>query len=131
MLYRLGALPAAEIEALLEERRPELKAPQRALTARLAEGAVGRALTLDLETYLASRKDALLVLRSTLREPDYSELFRATETYRGGADGQEKTINLLRARRRGYVAWAAGGAGAVGSRRLRRPRMRRSIVTSG
>jgi DNA polymerase III subunit delta' len=97
MLYRLGALPAAEIEALLAERRPELKSQQRGLAARLAEGAVGRALTLDLEAYLASRKDALLVLKTTLREPDYSELFRATESYRGGADGQEKTINLLRA----------------------------------
>ena len=97
MIYRLGALPSAEIEQLLVERRPELKPQQRALVARLAEGAVGRALTLDLESYLTSRKDALLVLRTALREPDYSELFRATETYRGGADGQEKTINLLRA----------------------------------
>jgi DNA polymerase-3 subunit delta' len=97
LLYRLGALPAAEIEQLLAERRPELKPQQRALAARLAEGAVGRALTLDLDVYLASRKDALLVLRTALKEPDYSELFRATETYRGGADGQEKTLNLLRA----------------------------------
>ena len=96
VLHRLGALPSAEIETLLAERRPELKPQQRALAARLAEGAVGRALTLDLEAYLASRKDALLVLRTALREPDYSELFRVTETYRGGADGQEKTINLLR-----------------------------------
>ncbi len=38
-----------------------------------------------------------MVLRTALREPDYSQLFHATETYRGGADGQEKTINLLRA----------------------------------
>lgn len=96
MLYRLGALPATEIEQLLEERRAELKPQQRALVARLAEGAVGRALRLDLDGYLASRKDALLVLRTALKEPDYSELFRATESYRGGADGQEKTINLLR-----------------------------------
>lgn len=97
MVYRLGALSPAEIERLLSLRRPELKPQQQALVARLSEGAVGRALTLDLESYLASRKDALLVLRTALREPDYSELFRATETYRGGADGQEKTINLLRA----------------------------------
>ena len=97
VLYRLGALPATEIEELLAERRPELKPQQRALAARLAEGAVGRARTLDLEVYLASRKDALLVLRTALKEPDYSELFRATETYRGGADGHEKTLNLLRA----------------------------------
>ena len=58
---------------------------------------MGRALTLDLDVYLASRQDALVVLRNALREPDYSQLFHATETYRGGADGQEKTINLLRA----------------------------------
>lgn len=97
VLYRIGALPAAEIEQLLVQRRPELKPQQRALAARLAEGAVGRALTIDLEVYLASRQDALLVLRTALKEPDYSELFRSTETYRGGADGYEKTMNLLRA----------------------------------
>jgi len=97
LLYRLGALPAAEIEELLAGRRPELKPARRALAARLAEGAVGRALTIDLETYLSSRQDALLMLRTALREPDYSQLFHVTETYRGGADGQEKTINLLRA----------------------------------
>ena len=62
-----------------------------------SEGAVGRALTLDLGIYLASRQDALVVLRTALREPDYSQLFHSTETYRGGADGQEKTLNLLRA----------------------------------
>jgi DNA polymerase-3 subunit delta' len=97
IVYRLGALPAAELEAVLAQRRPELKAAERNLVARLAEGAVGRALRLDLETYLASRQDALIVLRTALKEPDYSQLFRATETYRAGADGQEKTINLLRA----------------------------------
>jgi DNA polymerase III subunit delta' len=97
VLHRLGALPATEIEALLAKRRPELKAQERALVARLAEGAVGRALTLDPDVYLASRQDALVVLRTALKEPDYSQLFRATETYRAGADGQEKTVGLLRA----------------------------------
>lgn len=97
VIHRLGALPPAELEALLAERRPELKSKDRALAARLAEGAVGRALTIDIGTYLASRQDALILLRSAVREPDYSQLFRATETYRAGADGQEKTVNLLRA----------------------------------
>lgn len=97
IVYRLGALPAAELEQMLAERRPELKPQERALVSRLAEGAVGRASTLNLETYLASRQDALIVLRSALQEPDYSQLFRATETYRAGADGQEKTVGLLRA----------------------------------
>jgi DNA polymerase-3 subunit delta' len=97
VLHRLGALPAADLEALLAVRRPELKPPDRALVARLAEGAVGRALTLDMGVYLTSRQDALILLRTALREPDYSQLFHATESYRAGADGQEKTINLLRA----------------------------------
>jgi DNA polymerase-3 subunit delta' len=97
VIHRLAALPVAELETLLAERRPELRPQQRALTARLAQGAVGRALALDLDTYLASRQDALLILRTALREPDYSELFHATETYRAGAEGQEKTVNLLRA----------------------------------
>jgi len=95
--YRLGALPTGELEALLLSRRPDLKPQDRALVARLAEGAVGRALGFDLDAWLRSRQDALILLRTTLGEPDYSELFHATEAYRAGADGQEKMLNLLRA----------------------------------
>jgi len=97
ILHRLGAWPVADIEALLAQRRPELSPKDRALAARLAEGAVGRALTIELGGYFANRQDALLLLRTALSEPDYSALFHATETYRAGADGQEKTIGLLRA----------------------------------
>jgi DNA polymerase-3 subunit delta' len=97
VVHRLGALAAAELATLLAARRPELKPRERALAARLAEGAVGRALGLDLAAYLESRKDALILLGTALREPDYSQLFHVTETYRAGADGQEKTVNLLRA----------------------------------
>lgn len=97
VVHRLGALPASDLESLLAQRRPELKQQDRALAARLAEGAVGRALTIDLGVYLASRQDALILLRTALREPDFSLLFHSTESYRAGADGQEKTINLLRA----------------------------------
>ena len=98
VIHRLGALPAADLESLLAQRRPELKPQDRALAARLAEGAVGRALSLDLAAYLASREDALdHSAHRALREPDYSALFHATESYRAGADGQEKTVNLLRA----------------------------------
>jgi DNA polymerase-3 subunit delta' len=96
MLHRLGAVPTETLEELLADRRPELKGSRRALVARMAAGAVGRALSFDVDTYLASRQDALLILRTALRDPDFSTLFRATETYRGGADGQEKTLNLLR-----------------------------------
>jgi DNA polymerase-3 subunit delta' len=97
VLHRLGALAASDLESLLALRRPELKAQDRALAARLAEGAVGRALSLDLAAYLTSRQDALILLRTALKEPDYSQLFHATESYRAGADGQEKSISLLRA----------------------------------
>ena len=97
VIHCLGAIPAADLESLLAARRPQLKPADRALAARLAEGAVGRALTIDLGVYLASRQDALILLRTALREPDYSQLFHATESYRAGADGQEKTINILRA----------------------------------
>ncbi len=100
VVYRLGAIPATDLQALLAKRRPLLKSADRALAARLAEGAVGRALTLDLGGYLTGRQDALILLRTALPasgEPDYSALFHATESYRAGADGQEKTFNLLRA----------------------------------
>ena len=97
VIHCLGAIPAADLESLLAARRPQLKPADRALAARLAEGAVGRALTINLGVYLASRQDALILLRTALREPDYSQLFHATESYRAGADGQEKTINILRA----------------------------------
>ena len=94
-IFRLGAVPVELLEKLLEERRPELRPAQRALVARLAQGAVGEALGFDLEAYQASRTDALLILRNAVKEPDFSTLFRMTETYRAGAEGQEKTADLL------------------------------------
>ena len=97
MLHRLGAIPVETLEQLLATRRPDLKGNRRALVARMSQGAVGRALSFDVDNYLASRTDALIILRNALRDPDFSTLFRATETYRAGADGQEKTLNLLRA----------------------------------
>ncbi|HUD22662.1 MAG TPA: DNA polymerase III subunit [Acidobacteriaceae bacterium] len=99
---RLGPLPVEEIEALLAMRRPDVPAKQRSLIARLAQGAVGRAIAFDLETYTAARADALIFLRnaaaiSTQSDPDHTALFKMTETYRAGADGQTKTSALLRA----------------------------------
>jgi DNA polymerase-3 subunit delta' len=96
-LFRLGALPLGEIEALLAARRTDWKPAQRALVARLSEGAAGRALGFPLESYLASRQDALILLRGAMSDPDHSTLFRMTETYRAGAEGQEKMSALNRA----------------------------------
>jgi DNA polymerase III subunit delta' len=99
---RLGALPAEEIETLLARAKPEWSKPQRALIARLSEGAAGRALGFDLAESLASRTDALVLLRNAAGSGgkgagDHSALFKMTETYRAGAEGQVKTTALLRA----------------------------------
>ena len=96
-IFRLGAIPTDQIERLLAERRPETRAQERALIARLSEGAIGRALGFDLAAWLASRSDALLLLRTAIQDPDYSALFHATDSYRAGAEGQQKTEGLLRA----------------------------------
>jgi DNA polymerase-3 subunit delta' len=96
-IFRLGALPPEEIEAVLAEQRKEWKPKQRALVARLAEGGIGQALGFDLEGYLASRQDALVILSNATEERDYGALFRVTETYRAGAEGQQKTSALLHA----------------------------------
>src|SRR5579875_2589361 len=94
---RLGALPPAEITQLLAARRPEWSKTDRELIGRLSEGAAGRALAFDLQEYVAARADAFTMLAGLERTNDHSTLFRATETYRAGADGQAKTAALLRA----------------------------------
>ena len=67
-IFRLGALPPEQIEAVLAEQRKDWKPKQRALVARLAEGAIGQALGFDLEGYLASRQDALVILANATSE---------------------------------------------------------------
>jgi DNA polymerase-3 subunit delta' len=96
MTFTLGALSAEEIERDLAAQHPEWTAKQRSLVARLSEGAVGRARGFDLAKYSGARAHALTVLNTALRTGDHSELFKVTETYRPGADGREKTEQLLR-----------------------------------
>ena len=95
-IVRLGALPVEEIEMLLADRRPDVPPAQRALIARLAQGAAGKALGFDLAAYTAARADALMMIRNAAQEPDHTALFKMTETYRAGAEGQQKTSALLR-----------------------------------
>src|SRR5882762_6584428 len=96
MMVTLARLSTDEIEQYLAKHRPEWKAPQRALVARLCEGAVGRARSFDLAAYTAARAHGLTLLNSALRSTDHSELFKVTETYRAGAEGREKIDRLLR-----------------------------------
>ncbi len=95
--FRLGAIPTEQIAKLLAERRPHDRPAERALITRLSDGAIGRALAFDLPAYLASRADALVLLRNAIGQAENSDLFKVTETYRAGAEGQEKTEGLLRA----------------------------------
>ena len=97
VIFSLSALPNSEIEGYLEKSRPEWNARQRQLVARLCGGAVGRARTLNLEEYMAARKDALTLLVTAIRSGEHSDLFRTTETYRAGGEGKEKTDRLLSA----------------------------------
>ena len=94
---RLGALPPEEIAELIASQRRDLSRTDRELIARLSEGAAGRALSFNLQEYTAARTDALALLAGLERTNDHSALFRTTETYRAGAEGQAKTSALLRA----------------------------------
>jgi len=96
MVVTLASLSTPEIEEYLAKHQPDWKAPQRALVARLCEGAVGKARSFDLAAYTAARGHALILLKSALQSTEHSELFKTTETYRAGAEGREKTDRLLR-----------------------------------
>lgn len=95
--FTLSALPLEEIERFLAEKRPEWNVRQRQLVARLSGGAIGKAQGFDLAAYTAARGDALLMLQSAVNANDHSALFRATEAYRAGAEGKEKTEALIHA----------------------------------
>src|SRR5213594_1854914 len=95
MTVSFAALSAEQIESYLARHRPDWNARQRALVARLCEGAVGRARTFDLEAYTAARAQALTILTSA-GVGDHSELFKLTESFRAGAEGRDKMENLLR-----------------------------------
>lgn len=93
--FALGAVSAEEIESVLAKRRPDWNPRERALVARLSEGAIGRALSFDLKSYVAARAQALVMLNSSLRGTEHTELFKMTESFRPGAEGREKIENLL------------------------------------
>jgi DNA polymerase-3 subunit delta' len=95
--FQLAPLPMAELEQDLQQSHPEWKPRERQLVARLSGGAIGRARGFDLRSYLAARQDALTLLATAIHPDDHSALFRATETYRAGAEGKEKSDRLLRA----------------------------------
>jgi DNA polymerase-3 subunit delta' len=96
MHLQLAPLAAKAVEKYLTKARPELKPKESALVARLSAGGLGRARSFDLAQYLAARQDALTLLGPALGEKDHSDLFRVTDTYRGGAEGKEKIEQSIR-----------------------------------
>jgi DNA polymerase-3 subunit delta' len=97
MTFALAPLAAEELEEFLARRRPEWSAAQRTLAARLSGGGAGSALDFPFAAYTAARQDALALLRAGIEAHDHAALFRITETYRAGAEGREKTGDLIRA----------------------------------
>src|SRR5580692_3062198 len=71
MTFNLGAMAAGEMEQRLTRLRPDWNPRERALVARLSEGAIGRALSFDLERYVGARSNALLMLKSALSGGDH------------------------------------------------------------
>src|SRR5512146_3306177 len=95
--FTLAPLKPEEIEQYLAAQKSQLTPKQRALVARLCRGGVGQARSFDLAAYSAARQDALTLLQSAIAGEDHTPLFRATESYRAGAEGRDKTERLLRA----------------------------------
>src|SRR5580693_1584764 len=71
MTFNLGAIAATEIASRLAKLRPDWNPRQSALVARLSEGALGRALSFDIESYVAARSHALIELKSALSGGDH------------------------------------------------------------
>jgi DNA polymerase-3 subunit delta' len=92
VIFTLGALSTQDMERRLAEKRPEWNVRQRQLVARLC-----KAQDFDLAAYTAARADALTLLQAVVNSNDHSPLFRATEAYRAGAEGKEKTDALVHA----------------------------------
>lgn len=95
--FTLTALPLEEIEKYLTEHRPEWNVRQRMLVAKLSGGAIGKARNFDLAVYTTARKDAMMILQGAVNASDHTDLFKITETYRAGAEGKDKTEQLIRA----------------------------------
>jgi DNA polymerase-3 subunit delta' len=96
MHVRLAPVAPADVEQYLAEVRPEWKARERALVARVCGGGLGRARSFDLAAYVAARQDALALLGPAMGSEDHSALFRVTDAYRAGAEGKAKTELLIR-----------------------------------
>lgn len=97
LVLRLRAVPTAALTAALEAR--QVPAPAAALAARLAQGAPGRALRLDLDAYQGLRREALELLRAGLEAgaagAATASVFRLSESTRANKEKLESLTEIL------------------------------------
>ncbi len=79
----------------LATRRPEVRADDRHMLLRLAQGAPGRALSLDLADWRARRQTLFQLLQATLMTSHYDRLFPLTENLRLSKEEIEITAEIL------------------------------------
>ncbi|HEV2913315.1 MAG TPA: DNA polymerase III subunit [Pyrinomonadaceae bacterium] len=75
---RFAPLAADEIETHLVNRR-KISGGDAALRARAAQGSIGRALSIDLESYRSQREAMMDILDALVLKPDRARLLRASE----------------------------------------------------
>src|SRR5438094_2407453 len=80
MIVTLAALPTAAVERDLAKHHPEWTEKQRALAARLSNGAVGCARGFDLVGYTAARSQAFTIYNTDLCGTVQSELYKVKKT---------------------------------------------------
>jgi len=76
--FLFAPLETAQVEAILERRRPKLAAAERKLAAQFAEGSPGAALALDPAEAVALRRSVLRVLTTSIQAHAAGDLFAQT-----------------------------------------------------
>ncbi len=93
-MYRFSPLPPFVTERLLRE-KSGVSPEQLPLLARLCEGSVGRALSLDLDQYLEQRDEMLLLLSHCLPELSYVKVSRILTPLSKSKENFSGYLNIL------------------------------------
>lgn len=112
LVLALAPVGAAELAPSLAARL-NLPLPQAELAARLAQGAPGRALGLDLEAYRQHRQQALELLAAGLAAGPAESIFRLSESTRADKEKFETLIEILYSILQDIVALQSGFSEAV------------------
>ena len=144
MHLRLAPIPSAEVEEYLAKTRPEWKAKERTLVARVCGGGLGRARTFDLAGYVAARQDALTLLAPAMGTQDHSDVIsrdrqlsrrsrrqsqdRATDSHAVFAAGRPAVPEIGNAGTGAQSGYSSGAGTHGGAGGLRLDRSRRTAT---